>query len=166
MSNLTTQVQTYLNEIDELEASRFLEDCIIENFYIDSPFGDSDCRIDSEREVLISERKVLDVKLDSILRLSWNLNWGNNKPEVGQIYNESNSPEPDIEYSRKNPKSDSSLIIDLTNKIEAYKLKVTYLNNIDTNSIISKIIVFVIFAVYPLRGLIQLLIWSIKTLKK
>ena len=42
MSNLTTQVQTYLNEIEELEASRFLDDCIIENFYIDSLFGDSD----------------------------------------------------------------------------------------------------------------------------
>ena len=123
-------------------------------------------RIDSKREILISESKALNVELDSILRLPWNLNWGGNKPQIGQAYNESNSPEPDFEYSKKNSKTDSSLIVDLGNRIEVYKLRVINLNNIDANSVITQIIFFVIIAVYPLRGLILLLIWSIKTLKK
>lgn len=121
-------------------------------------------KTDKNRQVLTEEKLTLETTLDSIIKLPWNLNWDKAKPEIGQVYNESNSPDEGLEYSKKNSK-DSIKILVLTTKLELNKKTTNNLSNFDTISIVRQLIIIILFIVYPLRGLIFLLRWSIKTIK-
>lgn len=122
-------------------------------------------KTDYNRKVLTNKKLSLETTLDSIVKLPWNLNWYNSKPKIGQVYNESNMPNSNLEYSKRNSK-DSLRILDLTTKIELNKKAAANLSNFDTNSILIKLSVIFLLIVYPFRGLILLLKWSIKTIKE
>jgi|688.fasta_scaffold1364237_1 hypothetical protein len=125
----------------------------------------SNNKTDNNRQALTNEKLTFEAKLDSIIKLPWNLNWDKTKPQVGQVYNESNSPNPDLEYSKRNS-NDSITIIDLTSKLELNKKETSNLSNFDTNSILRQLSIIILLIAYPLRGLILLLRWSVKTIKE
>ena len=122
-------------------------------------------KTDSNRKVLTNEKLIIENTLDSIIKLPWNLNWDKTTPEIGKVYNESNSPNVNLEYSPKNSK-DSLTIIDLTTKLELNKKATSNLSNFETFSILRQLTIVLLLFVYPFRGLILLIRWSIKTVKE
>ncbi len=121
--------------------------------------------LDSNRKVLTNEKLLYENKLDSIINLPWNLKWNKTQPDIGQVYNKSNLPNPDLEYTMRNS-NDSITIINLRHKLELNKESIRNISNFDTNAILLKLCGILLFIIYPLRGLILLLIWSIKIIKE
>jgi hypothetical protein len=116
--------------------------------------------INDKRQVLKDKKLIIETELDSVVKLPWNLNW--NKlimPKVGLP----SPPSLDILYS-KTYSPDSSKIKNLIDKLESNRKEINKLSNLNTNQLVKKFCIILLIIIYPFRGLIYLLKWSIKTL--
>jgi hypothetical protein len=120
-------------------------------------------KTDNNRYIFTSEKLKLETTLDSIIKFPWNLNWEKIQPETGKVYYKHNSPNINLEYSKRNS-IDSVKIFSLITKHEHKKKDIENLSNFDINSILQQLSIILLLVAYPLRGLIMILRWSIKTI--
>lgn len=102
----------------------------------------------------------IESSIDSLIALPWNLNWEKSKPEVGQIYNEENSPPIDLEYAIANNNTIKLLYE------ESQSLKSIKTNSLDQDNIMIYFAAILFGILYLLRPIIYITFWAIKTLKK
>lgn len=100
-------------------------------------------KVDNNRQVLRNEKLALVTKLDSIYKLPWNREWGS-----------------------KRSSNDSLIILDLTSKLKFNIKETSKLSNFDNISILRQLCIILFLIAYPIRGLILLLLWSVKTIKE